>query len=126
MNDLGDPCSYLVLETGTPVYSKDGEKIGELEHVLADEQLDVFDGILIDTTALAGAWRFADAAQIAEIHERGIVLSLNAADAHHLAEPSANPGAIAVHGAEDVDPSEFREKVRRAWEVLSGKGLDKP
>jgi len=41
--------------------------------------------------------------------------------------PSAcrNPGSLEVHGAEDVDRSELGEKLRRAWELVSGAGPEK-
>jgi hypothetical protein len=50
--DLGNPASYLVLADGTPVVSPDGQEVGEVEHVLADADSDVFDGIIVDTDDL--------------------------------------------------------------------------
>jgi sporulation protein YlmC with PRC-barrel domain len=125
VDDLGAPSSYLALEPGTDVYSRDGERLGEVQHVLADIDADMFDGIVIDASALPGELRFADASQVAEIYERGVVLSLATREAESLPEPSDNPGSLEVHGAEDVDRSELREKLRRAWEQISGGGLDK-
>jgi PRC-barrel domain len=125
MDDLGAPSSYLALEPGTDVYSRDGARLGEVQHVLADIDADMFDGIVIDASALPGGLRFADASQVAEIYERGVVLSLAAREAGSLPEPSDNPGSLEVHGAEGVDRSELREKLRRAWEQISGSGLDK-
>ena len=125
MADLGAPSSYLALKPDTDVYSRDGERLGAVQHVLADIDADVFDGIVIDTSALPGGLRFADARQVAEIYERGVVLSLAAREAESLPEPSDNPGSLEVHGAEDVDSSELREKLRRAWQLMSGDGLDK-
>jgi hypothetical protein len=125
MADLGAPSSYLALEPGVDVFSRDGERLGEVQHVLADVDADVFDGIVIDASALPGGLRFADASQVAEIHERGVVLSLAASDAERLPEPTDNPGSLEVHRAEDVDRSELGEKLRRAWELVSGAGPDK-
>jgi hypothetical protein len=93
--------------------------------VLADPDVDVFDGIVIDSSSLPGGLRFADAVQVAQIYERGVVLALSLADAERLPEPSDNPGTLEATGVEDVDHSELREKLRRAWEVVSGEGLDK-
>jgi len=123
--DLGSPSSYLTLAPGLEVYSRDGEKLGEIQYVLAEPELDVFDGVVIDASVLPGELRFADAADIAEIYERGIVLGLDAAGAGRLPEPAENPGSLEVHGVEDVDRSELREKLRRAWQAISGEGLDK-
>jgi uncharacterized protein YrrD len=80
--DLGPPASYLTLEEGTPVYSSDGERIGRVEEVVADLQLDVFEGIVVDTSPLPGGHRYADATQIDEIHEGGVLLKLD----RHAAE----------------------------------------
>jgi len=124
MEDLGAPSSYLVLRPGIPVFSRDGEKLGEVEHVLADNDLDIFDGIVFDPSPLPGGLRFADAPEVAGIYERGVVLTVTSAEAENLPEPTANPGVLEVTGVEDVDRSELREKLRRAWELISGKGVD--
>ena len=120
MDDLGAPASYLTLAEGLPVYSSDGEELGRVEHVLADPDVDIFDGIVLDTTVLPGGKRFADATQVAEIYERGVVLTLETAGAERLPEPSANPGQIEV-GPDDVVPDQLQDKLRRAWDRISGK-----
>jgi hypothetical protein len=125
MEDLGVPSSYLALEPGIPVYSSDDRKLGELHSVLADDEEDVFDGIVIDSSALPGGLQFADASQVAGIYERGVILALSIADAERLPEPSENPGMLEVTGVEDVDRSELHEKLRRAWEIVSGGGSEK-
>jgi hypothetical protein len=122
MDDLGAPSPYLALEPGTAVYTTEGEKIGEVQYVLADDEQSVFDGVVIDASMLPGGLRFADAVQVAQIFERGVVLGLTAAEAGQLPEPSENPGVIEVTGVEDVDRTELSEKLRRAWESISGKG----
>jgi hypothetical protein len=124
MPDLGDPSSYLSLRPGLAVFSSDGERVGEVQYVLAEPDADVFDGVVIDVSWLPGRLRFADAPQVAAIHERGIVLALTAVEAERLPEPSENPGSIEVTGVEDVDRTELGEKLRRAWEMVSGRGVD--
>lgn len=113
--DLGAPISYLVLERGTDVLSADHQPIGRVEHVLADEREDVFDGIVITRGGLSRELVFADADQIGEIYERGVVLKLDAQACERLPEPSANP---AVVGEDPGDP--ITGKLRRAWDRLSG------
>jgi hypothetical protein len=85
--DLGPPVSYLVLEPGTPVISSDGKKLGKVERVVADTVNDIFEGIVLDTSVLPGSARFADAEQVDEIHERGVVLKLDRAAADSLPKP---------------------------------------
>jgi uncharacterized protein YrrD len=117
VNDLGAPTSYLALETGTPVYDTSGEEIGVVDHVLADPGVDVFDGLIVDTRPLLGGHRFADADQIGEIHERGVVLKV---DRDALHEPADNPAVVDVDPG-DVDRYEITEKLRRAWDWISGR-----
>jgi PRC-barrel domain len=118
--DYGDPVSYLVLEEGTDVHSSDGERVGTVEHVLADAEDDIFDGIIIDTRDGPGGWRFADAPQVDRIYERAVVLKVPAADVPSLPEPSANPPAVEHHGVEDSE-SPLEAKLRRAWDLISGR-----
>jgi len=120
MEDLGTPSSYLTLQPGVAVYSSDGKKLGEVEHVLAVPDDDIFDGIVLDTSVLPGGHRFVDAPEVAEIYERGVVLNIDAAAAESLPEPSANPGALEASPDDTVGPG--HDKLRRAWDLLSGKG----
>jgi hypothetical protein len=117
--DLGDPVSYLVLADGTPVLSSDGQELGPVEHVLAVADADVFDGVIVDMRAGPGGHRFADADQGDAIYERGVVLSLDAAAAQRLPEPSANPAALAADPG-DTTSDGLDDKLRRAWDYLSG------
>src|SRR3954452_11267380 len=101
MDDLGAPSSYLALADGVPVYSSDGAKLGEVEHLLAEPEEDIFDGFVIDTSVLPGGHRFVDAPEVEEIYERGVVIKIDAEAAGSLPEPSANPGVLEVD-ADDV------------------------
>ena len=118
--DHGAPISYLVLEEGTDVYSADGDRVGTVEHVLADAEDDIFDGIVIDTRDGPGGWRFADAPHVDAIYERAVVLTVPAADAAALPEPSENPAALEHRGVEDTE-SPLEAKLRRAWDLISGR-----
>ena len=120
MDDLGPPIAYLAVEHGTPVYASDGHQIGKVEHVLADDGADVFDGIIIDTQAGPGGWRFVDAPDVADIHERGVVLSLDTVAAEQLPEPTENPGGMRIDPA-DAEQNAAVEKLRRAWDYISGR-----
>ena len=62
---------------------------------------------------------------IRKIFEHGVVLSLTSDEAERLPEPSENPGVLEVTGVEDVDRTELGEKLRRAWEIISGEGSEK-
>jgi hypothetical protein len=120
MEDLGQPSSYLSLSPGVPVYSSDGQQVGKVEHVLAVPDLDVFDGLVLDKSVLSGGHRFVDAPEVGEVYERGVVLRIDAAAAAKLPEPSANPGEIEI-GPDDMVKG-GHDKLRRAWDLISGKG----
>jgi hypothetical protein len=119
MENLGEPSSYLAVAKGAPVYSSDGEKLGRVVRVLSAPKLDMFDGIVFDTTAGPGGHRFVDAPEVGDIYERGIVLKIDAAEAASLPAPGANPGALSVNPA---DLTGGRTGfLRRAWDSISGK-----
>ena len=120
MSDLGDPTSYLQIEEGVPVLSSDGQEIGKLEHVLADESADIFDGVIVDTRTGPGGWRFADASQVEAFHVNAVVLKLDAEAAAGLPEPEGNP-AVVDAGPDDVEPPTAGDRLRRAWDYISGK-----
>ena len=117
MDDLGAPGSYMTLREGMPVYSSDGQRLGEVEHVLAEPDKDIFDGIVFGRP---DGHRFVDAPEVERIHERGVVLALDAADAERLPEPSANPATMSA-SADDTAEGELERKLRRAWDLISGR-----
>jgi len=119
MEDLGAPISYLVLQKGVPVYSSDGERLGQVVKVLAAPEANMFDGIVIDTTVGPGGHRFVDSPEVGAIHERGVLLSIDAAAAARLPKPGANPAALSVNPA-DLAADE-RGALRRAWDSLTGR-----
>lgn len=120
MADLGQPASYVVLQEGAPVYSCDEQEVGKVEHVLAEPEIDIFDGIVLDTSVLPGGHRFVDADQVEEIFERGVLLKLDRAAAEALPEPGENPAAMEADPTDEPD-SKLEQRLHRAWELLSGK-----
>jgi len=118
--DLGDPISYLTLSVGTPVFKAGGARIGVVEHVLADANVDVFDGLIVDGRSGPGGWRFVDSPHVDRIYERGVLLKLGEREVHELPEPSENPATV-VAEPEDAEGSPLGDKLRRAWDYLSGR-----
>ena len=117
----GDPVSYLTLEPGTDVISADGERVGVVEHVLADEETGIFDGIVIDVKLGPGGLHFVDAPDVAELRDNEVVLAVRTADVEALPRPEPNPAVMEHHGVEDSE-SPLEHKLRRAWEIVSGRG----
>lgn len=121
MDDLGEPSSYLAVNKGVPVYSSDGEKLGRVVRVMSAPNLDMFDGIVFDTTAGPGGHRFVDAPEVGQIYEGGVVLKIDADAAASLQAPAANPGSLKVNPA-DLAGGRGRSALGRFWDRLSGKG----
>jgi len=120
VEDLGAPISYLTLDEGVPVYASDRREVGKCVHVLADADVDVFEGLVISCGGIPPDHRFVDAGQVAGLHERGVVLGIDSELAEQLPKPSANPAAMSS-GPDDTVPDELRDKLRRAWDRLSGR-----
>jgi len=117
--ETGEPSSYLALEAGTPVLAHGGEQIGTVTHVLAVPEEDLFDGIVIDSSIGSGGHRFADASEVAEIGEGAVRLRLDEAACEKLPKPSENPAVMEAEPEVTV-PSGLSDKLRRAWNLVSG------
>jgi len=122
MTDRGAPVSYMVLERGTPVFSSDGEEIGTVEQVVAEPEIDIFDGLVVETRE---GMRFADAPNVAEIYERGVELDLDSGAAHRLPNPEDGPEVFRVDWEEADDPS-IGERITRAFEGRFGELWKRP
>ena len=105
--DLGAPVSYLVLADGTAVYDRSGDRVGEVEHVIADDGSDVFHGLLVKTAA---GHRFAPASLVDGLFEHGVIIAAPAAD---LPEPSADPSARLAEQDQGLGPA-----LKKAWDWL--------
>ena len=80
-SDLGAPASYLVLNTGEPVFSCDGDSLGKVTRVVADTEVDIFEGIELDGN------RWVSGEQVEEIFERGVLLKIGTDAARSLPAP---------------------------------------
>jgi hypothetical protein len=91
MIDDGHAVHYTAVERGTPVFSSDEVEVGSVHQVLDNYKEHIFDGIVMQTTA--GDYRFVDAPEVKRTAERGVTLSLPAADVDKL--PSPEKGGFA-------------------------------
>jgi len=89
--DEGRPISYMALEVGTAVASASGANIGSVEHVLTIPELDLFDGIAVNTK---DGLRFVDRDQITDISTTLVKTSLSDAEAASLPAPH---GTLVLH-----------------------------
>ncbi len=102
--DEGLPIAYRVLDEGVPIYSSDGETLGNVEHVVAAPAQDIFHGIVAN---VSGRRCFIAADQVASLHQRGVDLRIDAAAANALPEPEGAAPAWRVHEP-GVKPSRWR------------------
>jgi uncharacterized protein YrrD len=116
VDDLGPPIAYTVLEEGAPVYDRNGERVGVVDHVLADMQLDIFEGVTVHTLPLPGRHLFADVDQIAELYERGVVLSVGRDELHEPLDQSATKKT-----EDERVESPLEARLRRAWDWIAGR-----
>lgn len=119
MMSYGEPVAYTAVQAGIDVIGSDGQRVGVLGHVLADDSLDVFDGLVIEVQPGPGGHRFVDADQVAEIHEHAVILAITSGEVSHLPEPQPAPAVMESHGVEDSE-NPLQAKLHRAWDLLSG------
>ena len=90
MGDMTDdqPISYEALKNGTTVVSVTGKEIGTVAHVLHDDHLDFFDGIVVKTHH---GIRFVDRDQIDTITTSKVTTTIADADIDALPKPDGEP-----------------------------------
>ena len=114
MTDDDLPISYQAAVRGTPVLSSSGATIGTLEQVLEVPEVDVFDGIVIDTGGIADfrvgqavACAGAGKANHSEIVSVPGNLVAAVPDGVRLRDAAFTTlGAIAMQGVRRAEPSE--------------------
>jgi len=111
MDNLGQTVAWRALEEGTPVYDRGGKTVGVVERVITAG--DIFEGILIHTRPLPGRHLIADHHQVAELHERGVVLAVGRDE---LREP---PPPRRRRHRSSPEPG-WQAQLRRAWDRLTG------
>ncbi len=77
------PIAWLALEKGTPIHTADGQQLGKVSTVVADEEKDIFSGVTF-RPGLLEAERFIPAELIDQMTEKAVYLTISAADADRL------------------------------------------
>ena len=72
---MADPVSWFLIERGWQVVGGAGSKLGTVEEVLGDPELDIFDGLSV-ATGLLGKPRYVPAELVEEIVEGSVGLSI--------------------------------------------------
>jgi hypothetical protein len=92
MIDDGHAIHYAAVERGTPVYSADGVEVGKVDQVVDNYKERILDGMVIETPQ--HELRFVDAPEVARTAERGVTLTITAAEASSLPPPERAPATF--------------------------------
>jgi hypothetical protein len=114
---MADPVSWLMIESGWSVLAADGSEVGKVDEVAGDSNLDIFDGLVLATSAL-GKPRYVPAEQVGEITEGIVGLLLTPEQVEQLGE-YREPATSA-----EIEPESrggFGESVGAAARELEGK-----
>lgn len=72
----GDPVSWLLIERGWKVVDANGGDVGQVEEVIGDTGVDIFNGLSISTGLLSGA-RYVPAEAVRTITEGTVQLGIS-------------------------------------------------
>ena len=89
MIEDGHAVHYSAVQRGTPVYGADEEVVGKVVEVLDNYREHIMDGVVFETPD--GVRRFVDAPEVARTAERGVTLTIPAAEAAVLPAPETGP-----------------------------------
>jgi hypothetical protein len=85
----GHAVHYSAVQRGTPVYGSDEQVVGKVVEVLDNYREHIMDGVVFETPD--GVRRFVDAPEVARTAERGVTLTIPAAEAAALPPPETGP-----------------------------------
>jgi hypothetical protein len=90
--DDGHAVHYTAVPRGVPVYGSDEQEVGKVVEVLDNYREHIMDGVVFETPD--GIRRFVDAPEVARTAERGVTLTIPAAEAALLPPPETqrSPG----------------------------------
>ncbi len=112
------PVSWLLIERGWSVVGSGGEEIGKVREVIGDKAADIFDGLSVSPSVLAGN-RYVPAEKVAEIDAEGRVsLSIDRTELERLDEFERPPEHLRVSSEAAPLGSSLMGTLRR---LLSGR-----
>jgi uncharacterized protein YrrD len=115
IEDLGHPISHLALEEGAAVYDRSGRRVGVVDQVITDKATAIFEGLIVRTFPLPLRHLYANPEHIAELRERGVLLSVDGDALHDVSKASAR-----ATGSAKTLESRLRTILRRGWDWITG------
>jgi hypothetical protein len=89
--DDGHAIHHSELKRGTPVYDSDEVPVGKVIESLDNYRENIWDGLVIETED--GVRRFVDAPEVGRTAERGVTLTISAAEVAQL-QPPPRPSVL--------------------------------
>lgn len=86
---MPDPVAWILIEGGWEVVSSDGQKVGTIDEVLADENADIFDGLAV-VPGLLKKPKYVPAERVGEIVVGRVTLELTKEEFDALDEYEGN------------------------------------
>jgi hypothetical protein len=93
--DDGSAIHYSAVERGTPVYDADGVEAGFVEQVVDNYREHILDGLVVKTTT--GKFVFVDGPEVSRTAERGVTVSIAAAEVEALPPPEKGAGTFSAN-----------------------------
>jgi hypothetical protein len=82
---MADPVSWYAIESGWRVTTRDGAAVGQVTDVLGDEELDIFNGLVVGL-GVGRRLRYASADLVSSIETGTVMLELPPDEATSLPE----------------------------------------
>jgi hypothetical protein len=92
MATLGTAIHYSAVPEGTTVYDSENAEVGTVKQVVDNYREHILDGIVITDTG--GTVRFVDGPEVSRTFEKGVILSIDAAEVAKLGPPENGPGVF--------------------------------
>lgn len=80
---MSDPVSWFLIEPGWKVTDAEGDDVGQVEEVVGDSGVDIFNGLAISTGLLTGR-RYVPAEVVEQIIEGSVQLRLSSDEVKQL------------------------------------------
>jgi hypothetical protein len=94
---LGHAIHYTAVQPGTSVLDRDGETVGRVRQVVDNYREHILDGIVIEDGK--GSVRFIDGPEVGRTFERGVLLTITAAEVAEHGPPEDGAGVFGANRA---------------------------
>jgi hypothetical protein len=95
--DLGHAVHYTAVEPGTAVFDSEQARVGEVRQIVDNYREHILDGIVLEDNG--GDVRFIDGPEVARTFERGVILTITAAEVAEHGPPEDGPGVFGANRA---------------------------